>query len=200
MNCSYFLRIFWCCLWGIIFEGSKFQFRKIVSGPRVSVRSLYKKKITVACPTDKGDAGRLNIVATKCCIVRMPLAEWICIRPGDGGTLTIVVNKCSIVWNAPCRMNMHPPRRWWYTNHHRQQVLHCQKCPLANEDASAPAPWPLPPSSPIWAPSPLPAYPSSSLRTCRTTPIRLEVHVRGEGFKVAGVAAITPSAWIQSVS
>jgi hypothetical protein len=28
MNCSYFLRIFWCCLWGIIFEGNKFQFRK----------------------------------------------------------------------------------------------------------------------------------------------------------------------------
>jgi hypothetical protein len=43
MNCLYFLRIFWCCLWGIIFEGSKFQLRKIVSGPRVSVRSLYKK-------------------------------------------------------------------------------------------------------------------------------------------------------------
>jgi hypothetical protein len=33
------------------------------------------------------------------------------IRPGDGGTLTIVANKCSIVRNAPCRLNMHPPRR-----------------------------------------------------------------------------------------
>jgi hypothetical protein len=105
MNCSYFLRIFWCCLWGIIFEGSKFQFGKIVSGPRVSIRSLYKK-IIVACPTDKGDAGRLTIIANKCSI--MPLAG---IRPGDGGTLTIIANKCSIVRNAPCRMNMHPPRR-----------------------------------------------------------------------------------------
>jgi hypothetical protein len=37
----------------------------------------------------------------------------------------------------------HPPRRWWYTNHRRQQVLHCQKCPLPNEYASAPAPGPL---------------------------------------------------------
>jgi hypothetical protein len=91
---------------GIIFEGSKFQFRKIVSGPRVSVRSLYKKKIIVACPTDKGDAGRLTIGANKCSI--MPLAG---IRPGYGGTLTIIANKCSIVRNAPCRMNMHPPRR-----------------------------------------------------------------------------------------
>jgi hypothetical protein len=41
----------------------------------------------------------------------MPLAELICIHPGDGGTLTIIANKCSIVRNAPCRMNMHPPRR-----------------------------------------------------------------------------------------
>jgi hypothetical protein len=38
----------------------------------------------------------------------MPLAG---IRLGDGGTLTIVTNKCSIVRNAPCQMNMHPPRR-----------------------------------------------------------------------------------------
>jgi hypothetical protein len=37
----------------------------------------------------------------------MPLAG-ICL--GDGGTLTIITNKCSIVRNAPCRMNMHPPR------------------------------------------------------------------------------------------
>jgi hypothetical protein len=42
-------------------------------------------------------------------------------------------------------MNMHSPWRRWYTNHHRQQVLHCQKCPLPNEYASAPAPRPLPP-------------------------------------------------------
>jgi hypothetical protein len=83
MNYSYYLRIFLCCLWSIIFEGSKFEFRKIVSGPRVSIRSLHKKKTTVACPTDKGDPGKLTIVA----------------------------NKCSIVRNAPCRMNMHPPRR-----------------------------------------------------------------------------------------
>jgi hypothetical protein len=80
-----------------------FNSERIVSGPRVSVRSLYKK-ITVACPNDKGDAGRLTIVANKCSI--MTLAG---IRPGDGGTLTIVANKCSIVRNAPCQMNMHLP-------------------------------------------------------------------------------------------
>jgi hypothetical protein len=79
-----------------------------VLGSRVSVRSLYKKKIIVACPTDKGDAGRLTISTNKCSIVRMPLAGT---RPDDGGTLTIVANKCSIVRNAPCRMNMHLPRR-----------------------------------------------------------------------------------------
>jgi hypothetical protein len=84
---------------------ASFNSEKIVSGPRVSVRSLYKK-ITVACPTDKGDPSRLTIVANKCSIV--PLAG---IRPDDGGTLTIVANKCSIVRNGPCRMNMHPPRR-----------------------------------------------------------------------------------------
>jgi hypothetical protein len=39
--------------------------------------------------------------------------------------------------NAPGR---HPPRRWWYTNHRRQQVLHCQKFPLPNEFASARTP------------------------------------------------------------
>jgi hypothetical protein len=130
-----------------------------------SASEAYIKKITVACPTDKGDAGRLTIVASKCSI--MPLSG---IRPGDGGTLTIIANKCSIVKNAPCRMNLHLPR-------------------------------PLPPSSsPIWAPPPPPAHPSPPSRTCRTMPIRLEVHVRGAGFKVAGATAITPSASIQSVS
>jgi hypothetical protein len=44
---------------------ASFNSEKIVSGPRVSVRSLYKKKITVACPTDKGDPGRLSIVANE---------------------------------------------------------------------------------------------------------------------------------------
>jgi hypothetical protein len=106
MNCSYFLWIFWCCLWGIIFEGSKFQFRKIVLGPRVSVRA-YIKKINIACPTDKGNAGRLTIIANKCSIVWMSLVG---IHPGDSGTLTIIANKCSIIRNVPCRMNMHPPQ------------------------------------------------------------------------------------------
>jgi hypothetical protein len=64
--------------------------------------------ITVACPTDKGNTSRLTIVANKCSIVRMPLAG-IC--PSDGGTLTVIAHKCSIIRNAPCRMNMHPPRR-----------------------------------------------------------------------------------------
>jgi hypothetical protein len=39
INYLYFLRIFWCCLWGIIFEGSKFQFRKNSVGP---TRQRYK--------------------------------------------------------------------------------------------------------------------------------------------------------------
>jgi hypothetical protein len=81
MNYSYSLRIFWCCLWGIIFEGSKFQFRKNSVVP-TCVRSLYKKKIIVACPTDKGDPGRLTIIANKCSIVRNAPFEWICIRSG----------------------------------------------------------------------------------------------------------------------
>jgi hypothetical protein len=81
MNYSYFLRIFWSCLWGILFEGSKIQFRKIVSGSRVSVRSLYKKMITVACPTDKGGPGRLTIVANEW--AGPGLFEWrtICFSP-----------------------------------------------------------------------------------------------------------------------
>jgi hypothetical protein len=50
-------------------------------------------------------------------------------------------------------------------------------------------PWPRPPSSSmIWAPPPPLAHPSPPSRTCRTTPIRLEVHMRVAGFKVAGAA------------
>jgi hypothetical protein len=78
----------------------------------------------------------------------MPLVEWICIRPGDAATLTIVANKCSIVRNAPCSMNMHPPRWCWYTNPRRQQVLHCPKCPWPNKYASAPT------STPFFFPDP----------------------------------------------
>jgi hypothetical protein len=143
MNCSYLLRNFWCCLWGIIFEGSKFQFRKNSTGPTRQCQKSIEKKIIVACPTGKGDAGRQTLVANKCSIVWMPPTEWICIRPGDAGTLTIVSNKCSIVRNAPCRMNMHPPRRLWYTNPCRQQVLHCPKYPWTNEYASVPTPTPF---------------------------------------------------------
>jgi hypothetical protein len=33
---------------------------------------------------------------------------------------------------------MHPPRRRWYTNPRRQQVLHYPKCPWPNEYTSAP--------------------------------------------------------------
>jgi hypothetical protein len=85
----------------------------------------------------------------------MPLAEWICIRPGDAGTLTLIANKCSIVRNAPRRMNIH---------------MHRPRHPS---------------SSPIWAPPPLPAHLSPLPCKCHTMPIRLEVHVRGTGFKVA---------------
>jgi hypothetical protein len=73
---------------------ASFNPEKIVSGPRVSVRSLYKKD-NRSLLTDKGNAGRLTIFANKCSI--MLVAG---IRPGDGGTLTIVANKCSIVRNA----------------------------------------------------------------------------------------------------
>jgi hypothetical protein len=139
MNYSYFLRIFWCCLWGIIFEGSKFQLKKYCQA-HASASEAYIKKITVACSTNKGDRGRL----------------------------TIVVNKCSIVRNAPCRMNMHPSGR-------------PDPCPL------------LLPRSELHRCRP-PVLPRR--RSGRTTPIRLEVHVRGAGSKVAGAVAITPSAWI----
>jgi hypothetical protein len=83
MNYSYFYEFFGAVYGVQYLREASFNSEKIVSGPRVSVRSLYKKKITVACPTDKGDPGRLTIIANKCYIVR----------------------------NAPCRMNMHPPRR-----------------------------------------------------------------------------------------
>jgi hypothetical protein len=76
-----------------------------------SASEAYIKKITVACPTDKGDAGRLPSSPTSTPLCEMLLAEWICIRPDDTGTLTLVANKCSIVRNAPGRMNMHPPRQ-----------------------------------------------------------------------------------------
>jgi hypothetical protein len=82
MKYSYFYE-FLVLFMGYNIWGKQVSIQKKVSGPRVCVRSLYKKKITVACPTDKGDRGRLTIVA----------------------------NKCSIVRNAPCLMNMHPPRR-----------------------------------------------------------------------------------------
>jgi hypothetical protein len=61
---------------------TSFNSEKIVWSPRISVRSLIKK-IIVAYSTDKGDAGRLIIIA----------------------------NKCSIIRNAPGRMNMHLPRQ-----------------------------------------------------------------------------------------
>jgi hypothetical protein len=70
---------------------ASFNLEKIVSG-HASASEAYIIKITVACPTDKGDAGRLPIVANKCSIMSMAG-----IRPDDGGTLTIVTNKCSIV-------------------------------------------------------------------------------------------------------
>jgi hypothetical protein len=44
MNCPYFLRIFCCCLWGINLREASFNSEKIVSGPRVTIRSLYKKR------------------------------------------------------------------------------------------------------------------------------------------------------------
>jgi hypothetical protein len=59
---------------------ASFNSKKNSVGP-TRQRQAYIKKITIACPTDKGDPGRL----------------------------TIVTNKCSIVRNAPCRMNMNPP-------------------------------------------------------------------------------------------
>jgi hypothetical protein len=40
-------------------------------------------------------------------------------------------------------MNMHPPRRRWYTNPRRQQMIHCPKCLWSNEYPYAPAPAPF---------------------------------------------------------
>jgi hypothetical protein len=81
MNYSYFLRIVWCCLWGIIFEGSNFQFRKNSVRHSRQRQKPIQKKITVACPTDKGDPGRLTIVANE--RVGPGLFEWrtVCFSP-----------------------------------------------------------------------------------------------------------------------
>jgi hypothetical protein len=81
MNYSYFLQIFWCCLWGIIFKGSKFQFWKNSVGPTHQCQSRYKKKIIIACQTDKGDPGRLTIVANEG--AGTGLFEWrtVCFSP-----------------------------------------------------------------------------------------------------------------------
>jgi hypothetical protein len=65
MNYSYFYD-FCGAAYGVYYlREASFNSEKIVSGPRVSVRSLNKKKINVACPTDKGDPGRLTIVANE---------------------------------------------------------------------------------------------------------------------------------------
>jgi hypothetical protein len=49
-------------LWALIIQRSKFHSKKILTGPRVSVRSKYKKK-TVDPTPNKGDPGSLTIVA-----------------------------------------------------------------------------------------------------------------------------------------
>jgi hypothetical protein len=43
MNCSYFYDFLGAVLWALIIQGSKFHSKKIVTGPRVSVSSQYKK-------------------------------------------------------------------------------------------------------------------------------------------------------------
>jgi hypothetical protein len=55
-------------LWALIIQGSKFHSKKVVTGPRVSVSSQYKKdnRCLPTCPdptTNKCDAGSLTIVA-----------------------------------------------------------------------------------------------------------------------------------------
>jgi hypothetical protein len=94
------------------------------------------------------------------------------IRPSDGGTRTIVANKCSIIRNAPCRMNMHPP---W----------HPTSAPFFFPDLSSTA----------TARSSFPAVSHMSHYADSSGGARART-----GFNVAGAAAITPSAWIQSVS
>jgi hypothetical protein len=43
MNCSYFYDFLGAVLCALIIQGSKFHSKKIVTGPRVSVSSQYKK-------------------------------------------------------------------------------------------------------------------------------------------------------------
>jgi hypothetical protein len=42
-NCSYFYDFLGAVLWALINQGRKFHSKKIVTGPRVSVSSQYKK-------------------------------------------------------------------------------------------------------------------------------------------------------------
>jgi hypothetical protein len=42
-NCSYFYDFLGAVLWALINQGSKFHSKKILTGPRVSVNSQYKK-------------------------------------------------------------------------------------------------------------------------------------------------------------
>jgi hypothetical protein len=55
------------------------------------------KKIIVACPIDKGDAGRLTLVTNTCSIVRNAPGRMNMHSPGNASRLTLVANKCSIV-------------------------------------------------------------------------------------------------------
>jgi hypothetical protein len=81
MKYSYFYE-FLVLFMGYNIWGKQVSIKKKWCQAHASALEAYIKKITVACSADKGDPGRLTIIA----------------------------NKCSIVRNAPCRMNMHPPR------------------------------------------------------------------------------------------
>jgi hypothetical protein len=49
--------------------GKQVSIQKKKCRAHASTSEAYIKKITVACPTDKGDVGRLTLVANKCSIV-----------------------------------------------------------------------------------------------------------------------------------
>jgi hypothetical protein len=55
--------------------GKQVSIQKKQCWAHVSASKAYIIKITVVCPTGKGDVGILTIVANNCSIVRMPLSE-----------------------------------------------------------------------------------------------------------------------------
>jgi hypothetical protein len=145
--------------------------KKIVSNPRVSVRSLHKKD-------------------NRC----MPDRQ---MRYGYTNPRLQQVLHCS---ECPWKNEYASPRWCRYTNWCRQQVLQCPKCPWPNKYPSAPAPAPDPFFFPDLS-STASAHPSFfAIKHTSHYADFLEVHVLGAGFKVARAVTFTPLTWIQLMS